>query len=295
MDRRRFLLIAGAGLSTGLAGCAGGGDSGGGSTDTQTQAPTTQSPSPTVTDTPTPEPTTTETPTPEPASFAVVQTYDRTYGGNEDWAVEFVVANNGEQGGTFTDTLQFRLESGVAWEDLRPVSVYVPAGDTTEYQKEFDPLDGTGEVQFRLEETDARWTTTFEQMGSEWRGGGTSRRYVDVPYRDYTDDEVSEIRSSAQSYSYEDLYRNAESLRGEAIEFTGTVGQVLVGDPANMYFAQYEDTRNYVYASYVGDRYIEGDELRCWGQVYGLEVYVSGSGSEQTVPSLTLADVERTG
>jgi len=281
MDRRRFLVGVGSVGLTGTAGClgslTGGGSDGGGG----------------VTISPTNTPAGTDTPTPEPPEFVITEAPDRTFKADGEWMIEFVVANRGEQDGTFTSTLQIRPVSGGAWEDVTDVSISVEAGETTEFSRELDPIDATGEFEFRLDGTRTVWSITFEGASSELRGGGDSRTYVDVPYRDYLDKEVEEIKSNATAYSYEELYRNADSLRGETVTFSGTIGQVLVQDPANTYLIRYSETRGFVYATYVGDRFIEGDRIECWGEVVGLEIYESGAGSENTVPSLTLADVRR--
>lgn len=288
MHRRQFLVAIGA---IGLAGCATG-SSGDDPTTSATATPT-RTGTATITSTATPTATPTATATPEPAEFVVVETTGGTYTTDEQWPLEFTVANRGEQDGEFQTVLQVR-SPGSDWRDITDMEIAVPAGEEREISYELDAMDTPGTFDFRLLNSTALWTITIERPSSEFQGStGEDRTYVDLQYRDYLEHEVEEIKNNAEDLSYEKIFRDAEELRGEPVHFTAFVRQTLVGEEANTYLLQFEGTRRFAYASYVGERFITGDKVECWGQVLGLEIYQTNSRSENTVPALALADMKR--
>lgn len=130
--------------------------------------------------------------------------------------------------------------------------------------------------------------------GSEFQGpSGEDRTYVDLQYRDYLDYEVEEIKSAAGDTSYEDVFRNADDRRGDAVHFTGTVAQSLLpSDAFDVYLINTGSSeRKPIYASYVGDNFIQGDEVELWGQILGIEIYETGLGPTNTVPGIAVAEM----
>lgn len=287
MNRRKVILGATA-CAAALAGCTSS-DSGGGSTETAT---TTEAPTQTEATT-TETPTQTATTTLEPASFEVVETTEGTYELGPDWPLEFTVANRGEQSGEFTATLQVSA-TGSDWSDVSEISLQVPAGETETYSQQIGSIDTAGTAYFRLTGTDARWSITFTNPESEFQGPDSEgSTYVELQYRDYHDHGIDEIKENAENPSYENLYRNADSMFGDPVHYTGTIVQEIPYETHYVYFiALNNDSDQPVYASWVGDRYIKGDEIEFWGQVLGIEVYETGSGSTNTVPALAIADIE---
>lgn len=290
MDRRTFLATVGA---VALAGCSSSDD---GAAATATQTPTgtpTSTSTATTTETTTATQTETATATPEPPSFVISDTVGGTYTIGEPWTFEFEVTNTGERGGTFKTTLQGRLPEG-KWVTVQELDVFVGAGESKTVSRQGDSFEEPGTVELRLTGTDAVWTITYERPESDFRGPTREdRTYVELQYRDYTQYEVSQIKSSAQDMAYRELFRNAEELRGTPIHYRATIVQSLLADTHDTYLLRIGDSySNYVYASYVGDRFIQGDVVDVWGEVLGLEIYETGGGSQNTVPALAIADME---
>ena len=278
MERRHFLALAGTTL---IAGCGAQSESGGEPTTESTTAN-----SPTQTSTP--------TPTPEPPSFEITSTSGGVYTVGEPWVVEFTVANRGEQDGTFTSMLQFRT-GGSEWINGTEISVHVPGGEATTYTtQELGEFEEPGSFTLRLKDTDAQWTITFERDESNFEGPTTeNREYVELQYRDYLDHEVEAIRRNAQNIDYRTMFRDIEKYIGTPINYTGTIIQTLSVDTHYIFLIAIDNSSNkLVNASWTGDRYIEGDEIEFWGVVLGTEVYQTGSGSQNTIPALSIADIE---
>jgi hypothetical protein len=108
------------------------------------------------------------------------------------------------------------------------------------------------------------------------------------------DYEVEEIKSAAGDTSYEDVLRNADDRRGDAVHFTGTIAQNIPYDTYDVYFIYTGSSRSElkpIYASYVGDNFIQGDEVELWGQILGTEIYETGAGSTNTVPGIAVAEM----
>lgn len=129
---------------------------------------------------------------------------------------------------------------------------------------------------------------------SELRGPTREdRTYVDLQYREYTEEERSTVRNNAESIGYDELYRNVESYAGEAVTYDGSVIQNLESENHFTFLiALNNDTNQPVYGSWTGDRFIEGDTARIWAEVLGIEIYQTGSGAERSVPALSIADME---
>ena len=273
--KRRRVIIGATSCAAAIAGCTSS-NSGDSSTETTTEAPTQ---------------TTTEAP--EPATFEVVETTEGTYTLGSDWPLEFTVANRGDQSGEFSSTLQLSA-TGSDWSDITEITLEVPGGETETYSQQIGSIDTAGTAYFRLTGTDARWSITFTQPESEFQGDDSEgSTYVELQYRDYYDHEVEEVKADATEPTYEELYRNADSMFGDPVHYTGTIVQTIPYDSHYVYFiALNDDSSQLVYASWVGDRYIEEDKIEFWGQVLGIEVYETGGGSTNTVPALAIADIE---
>jgi hypothetical protein len=119
---------------------------------------------------------------------------------------------------------------------------------------------------------------------------------VDLQYRDWSDDEVSTVKSEATDVSdYEDLSRNAEDRAGEYVTFDAVVLQNLDGENYSALLLSLNGSPSEaIYGSWTGDRYIEGDNVTVWAEVLGLETYQTAAVGQRTIPALALADVEMT-
>jgi len=140
-------------------------------------------------------------------------------------------------------------------------------------------------------------TTTSVQTSTLQGTTDENNQTVDLQYRDYNDREVDAIRDSAQSLSYDDLFRNIESYTGEAVTFEAEIIQFLESEDYNAVLYQFDSSLDDIaYGSWVGDRYLRGDVVTVWAEVLGTETYESGAGSQLTVPALSVAamDLEST-
>lgn len=133
-----------------------------------------------------------------------------------------------------------------------------------------------------------------DESESEFRGPtDEDRTYVDLQYREYTEEERSTVRENAESIAYDELHRNVEEYVGEAVKYDGIVAQNIEYESHLVFFiAINNNTRTPVYASWTGDRFIKGDAVRIWAEVMGIEVFQTGAGSERSVPALSIADIE---
>ena len=118
--------------------------------------------------------------------------------------------------------------------------------------------------------------------------------YVDVQYREYSADEVSQIKNNITDVSFEELFRNIESYTGDFVSFQGEILQNLEGDGYFTFLISFDQVgEELVYGSWVGGRYLEGDQIEFWAVVLGTETYETGFGSQKTVPALSIADIEQ--
>lgn len=139
-------------------------------------------------------------------------------------------------------------------------------------------------------------TSTSDDEGDDWpplQGGSDTNVYVDVPYREYDDAHVEDVRDRAEEIEYEELFRNVEDYVGTAVQYDAQIVQALEGGDYYMFLLTLDTAgTELIYGSWTGDRYLEGDLVRVWAEVIGTETYETGMGSENTVPSITIADIE---
>lgn len=129
---------------------------------------------------------------------------------------------------------------------------------------------------------------------SDFRGPTSENRtYVDLQYREYSDEEQSTIRENAERIEFDELYRNVEQYSGDPVTYDGVIVQTLEADTHFTFLiALNNDPNQLVYMSWTGGRYIEQDTVRIWGEVLGIEIYQTGAGSERSVPAVSIADME---
>ncbi len=114
----------------------------------------------------------------------------------------------------------------------------------------------------------------------------------------------AEYKEACGDYSYEEIFRNPDSYKGELARFTGEVIQVqeydMFGATTNYYRVnvtkqtyEYTDQVTYTDTIYVEyhpsegeSRILEGDIISVWGELDGLESYTSVAGYEITIPRM---------
>ena len=114
---------------------------------------------------------------------------------------------------------------------------------------------------------------------------------------DFTLEDVEEeYKSNCKVYTYEEVARNPESVKGETAQVTGEVIQVVesyaytylrVNITKNKY-GNYEDTIYVIYKpkSETEDRILEDDIVTIYGKLNGTETYTSVLGSSITLPCI---------
>lgn len=118
-------------------------------------------------------------------------------------------------------------------------------------------------------------------------------RYVDVQYREYSDEDISLVKSNVRNVSYRDMFRDIESYVGEYVSFQGQIIQALEGEEHFTFLISLDQYgEELIYGSWVGGRYLQGDQIEFWAEVLGTETYEMGAGSQNTVPALSIADIE---
>lgn len=114
----------------------------------------------------------------------------------------------------------------------------------------------------------------------------------------------TEYKEACSDYSYEEIFRNPDSYKGELARFTGEVVQVqeyeALGVTVNYYrinvtkqtydytdIVHYTDTIYVEYHPSKGEsRILEGDIVSVWGELDGLESYTSVAGHDITIPRM---------
>ncbi len=114
---------------------------------------------------------------------------------------------------------------------------------------------------------------------------------------DFTLEDVEEkYKSNCKVYTYEEVARNPESVKGETAQVSGKVIQVVesyaytylrVNITKNKY-GNYEDTIYVIYKpkSETEDRILEDDIVTIYGKLNGTETYTSVLGSSITLPCI---------
>lgn len=107
--------------------------------------------------------------------------------------------------------------------------------------------------------------------------------------------------NACKTYSYKDIFRNAEKYEGKQAKFTGEVIQVMDVDGGSIMrvnvtkdeYGYYDDT---IYVEWADDdknndpaaekRFIEDDIITIYGELGGTETYESTMGGNVTIPKL---------
>jgi hypothetical protein len=137
-------------------------------------------------------------------------------------------------------------------------------------------------------------TPTPPDNSSEFKGPTEeNQKQVDLRYRDYTDEETKQIKAQAREFNYERDFRNIEERVGEYVYLTGTIRQVVEGDGYFLFLITLPDVDEHIAATWVGDRYLEGDEIKVWGEILGSESYETAYGAGNTIPAIAIAEINR--
>ena len=104
----------------------------------------------------------------------------------------------------------------------------------------------------------------------------------------------AELRDAAESIPYNDLYRNAESHKGELLVYVGRLAHVS-GSPEEGFFMRAQVTPpdsdfvlwdDVIALNYTGERFREDDIIERVGTSRGLMTYEALLGNEVTVPNI---------
>lgn len=108
---------------------------------------------------------------------------------------------------------------------------------------------------------------------------------------------VEEVKNQSIEIPYNDLLRNPEQYEGEFVRFDeAQVTQVIEYEEdfrlrANVTEGEY-DWEDDIYIIWEGDRFIEDDIIRVWGEFTGLFTYETTLGEQRTIPQIDGIEVE---
>lgn len=123
--------------------------------------------------------------------------------------------------------------------------------------------------------------------------------------KEFTDEEKIQIKqeymSSCNSYSYEEIFRNAEDYFGENAVFTGKIVQVMEANGGTVFrinvtldqYGIYDDTIYVEWTDVAKDsdpeaenRFLEDDIVTIYGMLAGTKSYETVMGATNTIPSM---------
>lgn len=123
---------------------------------------------------------------------------------------------------------------------------------------------------------------------------GVSGCVGDLP-QGYNSRPIDDIKDSAQTIEYEELYRNISDYEGQAVVYDGRISDIptveetyqemIVSLPSSGIGETHA-----IWGYWNGDPYRELDEIRFWGVVRGLRTYTSLVG-EKTIPEADIVDI----
>jgi hypothetical protein len=109
----------------------------------------------------------------------------------------------------------------------------------------------------------------------------------------------TQIKSTAISVPYDQLFRDNERYVGKIVYFRGKIDQAVDDSQGRYVFRLATGKNEYVgylgdmiWIDYQGQRYIESDVLDVWGRVVGLKKYTAIFGNEVTVPEIVALHTE---
>jgi len=157
MERRALLASLGVGLTTGLAGCFGGG----GGDDTNTETIGGQS-------------TPTGTPLPDSAQLSL-ESIDAPEAAEvqDEYTFTINVSNNGGQPGVYRAPVNVRRGGGVSYQAVNDALVYVDPGETQTAEISIPPFQFTGAANIQVEGAQNQWRIQIN--GRELPFGGSFR------------------------------------------------------------------------------------------------------------------------
>lgn len=106
-----------------------------------------------------------------------------------------------------------------------------------------------------------------------------------------------EIKSNAERIPYDDLLRNGDQYKGQAVHFPqAKIVQVLGSEEEGFQFRINVTETQYVWEDDVlirwsGDRFVTDDIIEVWGRSNGLISYEAVLGNERTIPDVTAVDI----
>lgn len=106
---------------------------------------------------------------------------------------------------------------------------------------------------------------------------------------------ASQVRENAVEVEYDDLLRNAEDYEGNSLHFPrAEVIQMIQGDDGDHFNFRLtvNAERDDIFATWEGDRFIEGDLVECWGVCFGAYTYETTFGNDRTIPGVDLVDID---
>lgn len=113
--------------------------------------------------------------------------------------------------------------------------------------------------------------------------------------------EETEFKEQCEEYTYEELARNPDKIKGKKVKLTGEVIQTLQGNSSvdlriNITKSEYDFYTDTIYGVYVPeegeDKILENDIVTIWGVAQGDYLYSSVLGSIVNLPLISINYIE---
>ena len=196
------------------------------------------------------------------------------------------------------EEIEYFNEKIVDW-NARLNNIEIAADNKAKQEKESKANDITTRLNSLSESLNNEELTTIEKEISK-----LTDSYYDVYKTDWNNKiqeiknkiatkEVDDYKTACQTYTYDQISRNPETYKGQKVHFTGKVIQVLeystsvelrVNITKDKY-GYYDDTVYIIYNNLdINNRILEEDIIDIYGELDGLESYVSTMGATITIP-----------
>lgn len=126
--------------------------------------------------------------------------------------------------------------------------------------------------------------------------GSTIKGFIKMQNDVLLDDIYNTFKANCSPMEYADLLRYADTLRGETYSLNGEVLQIISEENNYVELLVICDNTNVVHVKYsykdIDTKMLEGDEITVYGTFYSLFSYLTVSGTQQKVPSITAKFIE---
>ncbi len=104
---------------------------------------------------------------------------------------------------------------------------------------------------------------------------------------------IDQVKATATTISYEELFRNNRNYIGDTVYFRGQIIQGYSPSPGMyVYRIATDNYRDVLYVNSQGSPFLVYDEVDLWGKVKGMKTYTSVLGNDITIPEIDAIQIE---